>query len=209
MVTSSNNVLKKRRIGVFGGTFDPPHFGHTLLAEASLQQLALDHIDWLLTPDPPHKTDRKITEIEDRIDMVNTIVSDNPKFNISRVDIERDPPYYAVDTLKIVKNLYPEDKLVYLMGSDSLRNLPQWYKPVEFVKLCDQLGVMCRQRDTIDLNSLSEIVPGILEKVQYLHTKRVDISASDIRSRIHNHEPYNHLIPTPVVQIIIGRHLYI
>ena len=118
------------RIGIFGGTFDPPHLGHLILADEAHAQLELDRLLWVLTPDPPHKLHQSITPLVDRLDMLRATIAGNNAFELSMVDIERAGPHYAVDTLLILGRSYPGDALIYVMGGDSLRDLPTWYRPL-------------------------------------------------------------------------------
>ena len=114
------------RLGIFGGTFDPPHIGHLVLASEAYHQLKLDRLLWVLTPRPPHKPNQQITALEYRIEMVQAIVEDEPTFELSRVEIDRPPPHYAVDTVEILGKRFPGARLIYLVGGDSLRDLPLW-----------------------------------------------------------------------------------
>jgi len=141
----------RQRLGIFGGTFDPPHIGHLILAAEAHSQLSLDRVLWVLTFYPPHKTEQSISPLSDRLDMVLAAISDDPRFELSRVDIDRPAPHYAVDTVRLLKETCPQSELVYLMGGDSLKSLPYWYKPLEFVAGCHSLGVMRRPGDQINL----------------------------------------------------------
>ena len=121
--------MKKKRVGYFGGTFDPPHLGHIILAAETLYLLELDTFYWIITPDPPHKTDRIITPVKHRLEMLRLVAEKYRKFLISDIDLQRDPPHYAADTVKILKNGNPSAELVYIIGEDSLRDLPEWHEP--------------------------------------------------------------------------------
>jgi len=196
------------RLGIFGGTFDPPHLGHLHLAEKALIQFKLNCILWVLTPIPPHKNESSILDVKHRIDMVSAVIVQDHRFTLSRIDINRPPPHYAVDTLSLLKKENPDDELFYLIGGDSLGNLPLWHKPLEVVAHCTKLGVLRRPGERIDLNSLNLLIPGILEKIIFIDSQRVKVSATDIRNRIYNDEPYKHLIPKSVNEIITARDLY-
>ena len=106
------------RLGVFGGTFDPPHIGHLILAAEALDQLQLDKVLWLLTPFPPHKISQSITPLLQRLQMLQAALVDEPRFELSRLDIDRPPLHYAVDTLALLRQNVPSAQLVYLMGED-------------------------------------------------------------------------------------------
>jgi nicotinate-nucleotide adenylyltransferase len=195
-------------IGVFGGTFDPPHHGHLILAEEARGQFELDQVFWVLTPDPPHKPDRVITGQKIRIDMVERAISENPHFRLSLADIDRPAPHYALGTMHWLKKHYPDDKFVYLMGGDSLRDLASWYKPVDFIQECEFLGVMHRPGAKPDLDDLERRVPGITEKVRFYQTPLIDIASSDIRSRVAEGRAYRYFLPRKVWRLIENEGLY-
>lgn len=196
------------RLGIFGGTFDPPHIGHLILAAEALDQLNLNRVLWVLTLKPPHKQGWAITPLQHRLDMVLAAIGKDPSFELSRVDIDRDPPHYAVDTVKLLGQKYPNAEFVYLMGGDSLKNLPGWYKPEEFVNLCHSIGVMRRSGSKTDLNNLENQIPGITSKVEFMDTPGIDISASNIRERIRNRQHYRYFLPSAVYEIIQNCNLY-
>jgi nicotinate-nucleotide adenylyltransferase len=195
-------------IGIFGGTFDPPHLGHIILAECGRGALGLDRVLWVLTPDPPHKPDWPITPAEHRLAMVQAVIGDNRGFELSRVDLDRPPPHYAHGTMEILKTQYPRTQLVYLMGSDSLRDLTAWNQPERFVSLCDALGVMQRTGASYDLGHLESAIPGIEEKLRFFDAPFVDISGRDIRQRVREGAPYRYLVTDSVARIIVRRDLY-
>ena len=197
------------RLGVFGGTFDPPHIAHLVLAAEAFEQLDLDLVLWVLTLNPPHKQEHTITQLQHRLDLVQAAIGSDPKFRLSRVDINRPPPHYAVDTLTLLRNEFPKAALIYLMGGDSLENLSSWYKPLEFVKQCDALGVMRRPGSEIKKIHLDGSIPDIKSKIRYIDTPLLDISASQIRRRILENRPYRYYVPPVVFKIIEDRHLYI
>jgi nicotinate-nucleotide adenylyltransferase len=195
-------------IGVFGGTFDPPHLGHTILAHESIHNFGLEKVLWVLTEMPPHKPDDPITPLGIREQMLRIAIQEFPLFEFSRVDIDRPGPHYAVDTLRCLRESIPGARYAYLMGEDSLRDLPTWHAPLEFIALCDMLVVMHRAAIGVDLDALEEILPGIHAKVRFSKAPQVDISASDIRKRVRNELPYEHLVPHEVAQIIRRHQLY-
>jgi nicotinate-nucleotide adenylyltransferase len=196
------------RMGIFGGTFDPVHVGHLILAGEALDQLALDKLYWLLTPNPPHKPDREITSITTRVDMLQAAILGNDKFELSRLDIDRPPPHYAVDSLHLFRQRLPEAQLIYLMGGDSLGDLPDWHQPQQFIQACDGLGVMRRPGDHVDLSGLEKELPGITEKVRFVDAPLLEISSSIIRSRVAEGRHYRYYLPAAVCEIILSRGLY-
>jgi nicotinate-nucleotide adenylyltransferase len=196
------------RLGVFGGTFDPLHVAHLILAAEAQFQLALDRVLWVLTPDPPHKDKWKVTPASHRLDMLQSTIGDNPVFEISRVDLDRPGPYYAVDTMGILRDIYPQAQLVYLMGGDSLHDLRGWHRPHEFVEVCDAIGVMRRPDEPIDLPALQGKIPGLSAKVRFVDAPLLQVSASEIRRKIAAGRPFRYYVPLSVYEIIRERDLY-
>jgi len=198
-----------QRIGIFGGTFDPPHLGHLILAAEAQYSLKLDQLLFVLTPDPPHKQGRRITPSEDRLAMLQAALSDNPSFTLSRVEIDRPGPHYAVDTVRLLRQKHPEDILVYLMGGDSLGELPEnWHTPEQFVAACDELGVMRRPRDLIDMDDLEARLPGIKTKVHFVDAPLLDIASREIRQRAREGRPYRYYLAPAVCGVIRERGIY-
>ena len=196
------------RIGVFGGTFDPPHIGHQILAADAAAQLALDRVLWVLTPTPPHKLGRSISADRTRLRLVRAAAADNPLFEVSTIEFERPGPHFAVDTLAALTQRYPQAELFYLMGGDSLRDLPTWHEPLEFLRFCGGVGVMRRPGDHIDLPELEQVLPGITGLTHIVDAPLIEISASDIRLRVLAGKPYRYLVPPNVFRLIERLQLY-
>jgi nicotinate-nucleotide adenylyltransferase len=196
------------RLGVFGGTFDPPHIGHLILASEAIDQLNLSRVLWVLTPDPPHKKGQVITALPFRKRMLRAAMAGNSIFEISDVDIDRQPPHYAVETVSLLRQENPAAELIYLMGSDSAHDLPNWHNPLEFVGACDALGVMCRPDNDIDLTEIEGVIPGVSAKVQFIRAPLLEISSCEIRDRIALHRPYRYFLPVEVYNIIQKERLY-
>lgn len=195
------------RIGVFGGTFDPPHNGHLRLAHAAREQLRLDKVLWVLTAEPPHKRHQSISPVADRLAMVQAAIADEPAFEFSRVDIDRPGPHWAADTVALLARQFPHDQLVYLMGGDSLRDLPRWGRPQELLAHCS-LGVVRRPGDAIDLEQLERALPGVSAKVEFVDVQPLDIASQDIRARALTGETVAGLVPEAVAREIAARGLY-
>ena len=195
-------------IGIFGGTFDPPHVGHLALASAARAQLGLDRLLWMLTPDPPHKLHQTITPIAHRLAMVELALAGHPEFELSRLELDRPGPHYALDTVRLVQEQNPDSEIVYLMGSDSLRDLPFWYRPSDLVSALRYIGVMRRPDSDYDLPALEQILPGITAKVRFVDAPLVDISASDIRALAAAGKPFREFVTADVYEYIIEYRLY-
>ena len=196
------------RMGVLGGTFDPPHLAHLILAEEARYQLDLERVLWVLTPVSPLKPNISISPWTQRLDLLKAALLDNTHFEISRVDIDRPPPYYAFETLEILSESYSKGELVYLMGGDSLRDLPKWVRPKELVDNCHALGVMRRPGDEIDLAGLEDVIPDLRTKVRWIDAPLLEISGAQIRERLKHGEPVRYFLPPAVYQMIINQNLY-
>ncbi len=190
------------RIGIFGGTFDPPHVGHLILAEECRTQLNLDLLLWVVTDNPPHKRYVNVSPIEQRVTLVQKAIEGNPSFLPSRIDIDRPGPHFAIDTVKLLKQEYPNAGMFYLMGGDSLHDLPTWSRPQDFIKVCDGIGVMRRHADHVDLESLEKVLPGISEKVAIVEAPILEISSKQIRQRITDKMGYRYYLRDSVYEAI-------
>jgi nicotinate-nucleotide adenylyltransferase len=196
------------KIGLFGGTFDPIHVAHLILAEEACAQLDLDRLDFILTPDPPHKDDNNVSPVEDRFKMLFAAIRNDSRFFLSRAEMDRPSPHFAVDTVEQIKNENVNAHICYVMGADSLRDLPTWHNASQFVEICDSIGVMQRPGDLVDLNSLEEVLPGVQEKIELIRGPLLDISGSKIRKNIKNNGPYRYYVPESVYTIIEMYRLY-
>ena len=200
--------MPRERIGLFGGTFDPPHIGHLILASEAQSQLELTRLLWTLTPEPPHKQDQPITPIEHRLAMVNLAIADNPSFELSRLELDRPGPHYTLDTIKLVVEQNPEAEIVPVIGGDSLHDLPTWHHPQELLYAAHWIGVMRRPGESANLEELELELPGISSKVHYVDAPLLEIASREIRSRIADGRPFRYYLPDPVYHYINQHHLY-
>jgi len=197
------------RIGIFGGTFDPPHLGHLILADEAYIQLQLDKLLWVLTPDPPHKLGQQISPVQQRLELVQAAIGDNPHFELSRVEMDRPGPHFAVDTVKLLQNQFFEAELFYLIGGDSLHDLVRWNWPRELVEAVAGLGVMRRPGDEIDLAALEKMLPGITPKINFIDSPLIDIASHEIRERIAAGKAYRYHLHPAVYDLIRQRKYYL
>jgi len=200
--------MSREQIGLFGGTFDPPHLGHLILASEAYSQLELNRLLWILTPEPPHKQDQAITSIEHRLAMVELAIQDNPDFELSRVELDRPGPHYTLDTVELVAKQYPDADITPIIGGDSLRDLPTWHRPKELLQACHWVGVMHRPGEQENLEALERSLPGISSKVHYVDAPLLEIASREIRNRITNGQPYRYYLPSLVYEYIEQNHLY-
>ncbi len=196
------------RIGLFGGTFDPPHIGHMILAAEGLHSLQLDKVLWILTPQSPLKDGRAISPVEQRMELVQAALADTPGFELSRVDIDRKPPYYAVDTVRLIKQENPDAQVVYLMGGDSLQKLSDWFSPKQLVNELYKLGVYHRPGADPDLDDLENKIPGISKKIEFFSAPKIEVSGADIRQRIRDGRPFRFFLNPAVYHLIQRQQFY-
>jgi len=196
------------RLGIFGGTFDPPHVGHLILASEAFEQLHLDRLLWVLTPDPPHKQNQIISSEKMRLELLRLAISDNPHFELSRVELDRPGPHYALDTVRLLREQFPGWELLYLIGGDSLRDMPTWHEPQALVRAVDAFGVMRRPGAQFDMTALEEILPGIVEKVRILDVPLLEISSTEIRARLALGRTVRYYLLPAVYRCIVRRGFY-
>lgn len=195
------------RLGILGGTFDPPHYGHLALAENGRTQLGLDRVFFVPAGQPPHKPEHPVASDHHRAAMVQAAIADNPGFALSRVDLNRPGPHYTVDMLALVKQEYPDAELVFLMGGDSLAQLPSWRDPAGIARLAC-LAVMRRPGYEPDLEALERAVPGLCERLLWIDAPPLALSSSDLRRRVREGLPLRYLVPPPVEAYIREHRLY-
>jgi len=200
--------MSRERLGVFGGTFDPPHIGHLILAAEANEKLHFDRMLWVLTPVPPHKLEHPITPLEHRLNMLERALSDDSDFELSRIEMDRPGPHYTVDTMRLLADRYPSAELILLIGGDSLRDLPIWHRPADLVAACHEIGVIRRPGDSVDLSAWEGQVPGTQAKVRFVDAPQLDISSSDIRRRIRENLPFRYYLSPPVYEYILKNQLY-
>jgi nicotinate-nucleotide adenylyltransferase len=192
------------RLGVLGGTFDPPHYGHLALAENARVQLELSRVLFVLAGHPPHKPNRPIAPDHHRLAMVQAAIADNPDFAVSSVDLDRTGPHYTVDMLALLRQEHPEAELFFLIGGDSLKQFLSWRDPAGIL-IQAQLAVMNRPGYTPDLEAMEQHLPGIRERTVWLDTPYLDLAASDLRRRAELGLPLRYLVP-PAVEAYIHQH---
>ena len=195
------------RLGIFGGTFDPPHRGHVYLARMALTRLHLGRILWVLTADPPHKQGQPLAPLADRLDMVQAAIQDDPAFVLSRVEVDRPGPHFAFDTVTLLSAQFPGDPLVYLMGSDSLRDLPAWSRPRDLLQQCT-LGVLGRPDAAVDLDQLQTLLPGLASKIEWIDVEPSQVASYQVRQRVRQGLPIGDLVPATVEALVEQRGLY-
>jgi nicotinate-nucleotide adenylyltransferase len=194
-------------LGILGGTFDPPHLGHLILAETACDALDLTRVLFVPAADPPHKRDLVLTPIEHRVAMLKSAIEGNPRFAISDVDMARSGPHYTVDTLRILKEQNPDSELYFILGGDALHDLVDWRYPGGIIAQA-RLAAMGRPGAKVDLASLEAKLPGISHQVVFVDAPSIGISATLIRDNLHQSRSIRYLVPDPVEKYIMEHKLY-
>jgi nicotinate-nucleotide adenylyltransferase len=192
--------MAKLRLGVMGGTFDPIHHGHLVAASEVAAALNLDQVIFVPTGEPWQKT--KVTNSEDRYLMTVIATASNPRFNVSRVDIDRDGPTYTVDTLRDIQAVYPDADLFFITGADAITQILAW-KDVDQLWGSAKFVAVTRPGHAM---KLPETAPA--GAIEVLEVPALSISSTDIRQRSANQEPVWYLVPDGVVQYINKHKLY-
>jgi nicotinate-nucleotide adenylyltransferase len=195
------------RIGILGGTFDPPHVGHLILAEMAREQLSLATILFLPVGQPPHKHDEPISPVDDRLAMTRLATADNPNFVVSLIDIKRPTPHYTATLAAPLRATFPNADFWLLVGGDSLRDLPAWHAP-ERVVTDFRLAVLPRPGATIDWNTLTQSVPGVRAATTMIGGPAVAVSSTELRARAAEGGSLRYLLPAAVIAYIRRRRLY-
>ncbi len=203
-----NSESTRKRIGLFGGTFDPIHIGHLILAVEARHQLRLDQIFLVPAGDPPHKQANPISPLHHRLAMCRLAVADDNEIDISCIDAERPGPHYTSDMLRLFRERIDADAhLFFLMGLDSLRDLPTWYEPEWLVQNC-RLVALRRHDVDIDWMSLEAALPGVRERVVILDMPELEIASSVLRERVRTEQPIRYQVPRSVGRYIREQGLY-
>ncbi len=196
------------RIGIFGGTFDPIHIGHLILAEEAWFQLKLDRVYLVPAGDPPHKQNRRLTPVEHRIRMAQLATSDSDYIRVSRVDADRPGPHYTAEMVRIVRQRVDRQvELYFLMGMDSLGDLPKWNEAQWLVENC-RLVALSRHDVEIDWVRLNDALPGVQEKVIILEMPELEIASHIIQQRVRSGQPIRYQVPRLVERYIREHNLY-
>lgn len=196
-------------IGVFGGTFDPIHNGHLQIAEVARERLNLAVVLFIPAGQPWLKQDRPLSAAEHRMQMVGLALEDKPYFKASATEVERTGPSYTVDTLlDMQSHLDADDSLFFILGWDSLAELPKWHEPSKILEICYLVVAPRPGYRRPNLRALNSSIPSISRRVVFLNGPQIDISASDIRERVAQGLSVRHLVPEAVNQYIRQHGLY-
>lgn len=196
------------RIGVFGGTFDPIHMGHLIVAEDARASLELDKILFIPAGQPWFKSYRQITEAHHRLAMVRLAVEGNPSFDVADIEIRRTGPSYTVDTLSELRVLYPDAEFIVILGVDALREIDRWHQPRKLFELASVVG-MARPGASLDPSVLNAAIPGASSRMRLLDSVLIEISGTEVRQRVAACRSIRYRVPDTVVRYIHENGLYL
>ena len=201
-----------RRVGVLGGTFDPVHYGHLVIAEEVYAALDLAEMVFVPAGHPPHKPESLLAAAHHRLAMLELAVAGNPHFSISRVDLERPGPSYTVETLRLLRQQWGEQTALYfLIGWDSLEDFLTWRDPAGILEHISYLVAVRRPGYTEESGyraSLEARLPGMMQRLLVVPAPQLEISSTDLRERVAEGRPIKYQLPERVEQYIEQYNLY-
>lgn len=198
------------RIGIFGGTFDPVHTGHLILAEQCREQATLDEVWFLPSYHPPHKDEKAVTRFESRCDMIELAIAGHPTFRLERIEKELPPPSYTAETLAELTRRHPGHDFTLLMGSDQLPDLPAWYQPGRVV---EQAGLVVVPRPGVMLWTADRLARALgvdvsVVRMRFVACPMIEIASRDLRRAVADGMSIRYMVPRAVEEYARERKLY-
>lgn len=201
---------KRKKIGILGGTFDPIHYGHLLIAENAAEQYALDEVWFMPTGQSPHKSKQSITDASLRCEMIRLAIEDNPGFRLSRLEAESHETNYTYRTLELLKSIHPDMDFYFILGGDSLKDFETWRNPEQILQM---VCILAAVRDDVEGMAFQKQITCLCEKYHAkgifpLHTPNYSVSSSRIRELIKNQRTVRYMLPENVRAYILEHELY-
>jgi nicotinate-nucleotide adenylyltransferase len=199
------------RVGIFGGTFDPVHYGHLILAEQGREQGRLDEVWFVPAAHPPHKDEPTLTRFEQRVEMLALAIAGNAAFRIDELEKERPGPSYTADTLAELRRRHPSHEFLLLIGSDALHDLPYWHQPLRILELA---GLLVATRDDSppptaeQLRQRLQAPPQTPIRLKMIQIPRIDIASRDLRRRSAAGRSLRYFLPRAVECYVHDKKLY-
>ena len=202
--------MKKKRVGIMGGTFDPIHIGHLVIAELVRDEFSLDKVVFIPAAEPPHKLNQKVTRAEHRYVMTEMAIASNPHFEISDIEMRRTGPSYTINTMtELVKDFGDDNDFYFIVGADSILDLPNWDRVDDLLNLCHFVGTS-RPGCIVDMEKMKAELGEIAgEKIHIIETPELEISSTDIRRRLSKGTSIKYIVPAEVEEYIYKNKLYI
>jgi nicotinate-nucleotide adenylyltransferase len=186
-----------KKIAIYGGTFDPPHYGHLIMANEVKFRLKLDEVWFMPNGQPPHKQKTSKSTNDDRLEMLRLATIGHPAFKVEPIELSRRGPSYTIDTIRVLKSQFPNNQFYFIIGADMIEYLPKWHQIDELIQLIQFVGVKR---------------PGYQHETKYpiiaVDAPQIDISSSMIRNRMKAQESIRYLLPEAVREYIKEHHLY-
>ena len=201
--SSGLKVPAVRRLGIFGGTFNPPHLAHLLAAEGVRDHLKLDRVFFVPAAIPPHKQKENIVPAKHRLEMVRLSIKGNHFFDLSDVELHRKGPSYTIDTVREMRRSYPDDELFFIMGIDLLTDFDTWKDPDRILEEC---RLVAMNRPGFDLAVIDK---ELLMRVELVNVPSVDISSTNIRRRVKSGRSIRYLVTQDVEEYIRRNSIYL
>jgi nicotinate-nucleotide adenylyltransferase len=195
------------RLGLLGGTFNPPHLAHLVCAQEAFIQLGLDKVVWIPVFEPPHKDVEADPGVDHRIELCRRAIGADARFEVSRIEADVPGRSYTVDTLRRLHDSRPDDELTFIVGGDMAHALPTWHEPEAVLSLAT-LGVA--EREGVGRADITERLSDLAgaDRIRFFDMPRLDISSSMIRRRISSGRPVRYLVPDGVAEYIAAEGLY-
>ena len=197
------------RIGILGGTFDPIHIAHLIVAEEARVQLDLEEVVFIPVGQPWLKADQPISPANLRMEMVRVAIASNPFFRASSIEVDRPGPTYTLDTLVALREEWGrEAELHFILGTDALQDMPRWKEPTRILELCTPVVFTRPEYENVSPTRMEEALPGITKKVRVLRDRQIGVSGTEIRRRVAGGTSIRYLVPEGVERFIMDNHLY-
>ena len=197
------------KVGILGGTFDPIHIGHLIIAEEARYQLNLEKVIFLPAGKPYFKNDRIVSTKSDRLKMIEQGIKDNPRFEISEIELDRDGPSYSVDSITRLKTeLGDEVELYFLIGLDALTDIHKWKHPAELIDMCQVIGLTRPGYQEFNWSEIERKVSGASQKIKIIEVSQIGVSSTDVRMMVKSDISIRYLVPDAVVKYIEEHKLY-
>lgn len=196
--------------GIVGGSFDPPHYAHLILAEHAHEELQLERVLFVPAGVPPHKDHTRVP-VEHRMTMLHLAIEDNPAFAVSRVDVDRPGPHYSIDMVNLLRAQFPGVEFTFIMGEDMFNDLPNWKRADGlFTDGRLQVAVMRRlgSKGVLRADAHEDTLPGLAQTVTMLESPLIEISSTDLVRRLREGRTLRYLLPEPVLSYIQEHNLY-
>ncbi len=200
--------MSKRKIGLFGGTFDPVHYGHLLMASYVYEEMDLDKLLFMPSGTPPHKTGKLITDEVMRANMIKTAIKDDPRLGICEIELGGNSPDYTYNTLRKLMDENPDIDYYFIIGGDSLRSISSWYKYKELLELVYFVVIDRISIDTTPLTDIIESYMSFAKGLFYVEMPRIEISSTIIRNRVKHKKCIKYMTDESVIDIINKYGLY-